>query len=251
MGRDVLSETRYVELVLVTDQNLYQNMDSNRGAVVRRMIDIANTVDLYYRQFNFRIALIGVEVWTTNQISIDKKATSTMARFLKWRTNTLLPRLQNDNAHLLVGDGFEYGVTGLAPLSVMCSSDYSGGVNIDVRPSHLAVSSTLAHEMGHNLGMTHDTPAQKCSCKDNIIGGCIMDRALRDVKCGKIQCKGGEDIPPLLDNTHVKTVEVTVMGTTYHCKAAHVSMPDFRISERLRVGVKCARGKILYLGTCT
>ncbi|XP_072432334.1 disintegrin and metalloproteinase domain-containing protein 12-like [Chiloscyllium punctatum] len=181
MGRDVLSETRYVELVLVTDQNLYQNMDSNRGAVVRRMIDIANTVDLYYRQFNIRIALIGVEVWTTDQISIDKKAPSTMTRFLMWRMNTLLPRLQNDNAHLLIGDSFEHGVTGLAPLSVMCSSDYSGGVNIDIRPSHLVVSSTLAHEMGHNLGMTHDNPARKCSCKDNIIGGCIMDRVLGSV----------------------------------------------------------------------
>ncbi|XP_048455916.1 disintegrin and metalloproteinase domain-containing protein 12-like [Rhincodon typus] len=181
MERDVLAEMRYIELVLVADRNLYQNLGRNRGAVVRRMIDIANTIDLYYRPFNIRIALIGVEVWTTNQIPIDKQAPLTMMQFLKWRENTLLSRLQNDNAHLLIGGYFEYSVTGLAPLSMMCSSDYSGGVNIDNRSSHLPVSSTLAHEIGHNLGMIHDSPARKCTCQGKIMGGCIMDESLGSV----------------------------------------------------------------------
>ncbi|XP_072432375.1 disintegrin and metalloproteinase domain-containing protein 12-like [Chiloscyllium punctatum] len=178
MGRDVLSETRYVELVLVTDQNLYQNMDSNRGAVVRRMIDIANTVDLYYRPFNIRIALIGVEVWTRDQVPISKKASATMNQFLIWRQDTLLPRLHNDNGHLFIGGHFDEGVAGVAPLGAMCSKRYSGGVNSDNRPSHLVASVILAHEMGHNFQMRHDDSSRKCKCADRFAGYCIMEARL-------------------------------------------------------------------------
>ncbi|XP_048456044.1 disintegrin and metalloproteinase domain-containing protein 19-like [Rhincodon typus] len=181
MKKDVLAETRYVELVLVVDQNLYQNMNSNRGAVLRRMIDIANTVDLYYRPFNIRIALIGVEVWTVDQIPVSTKSTPTLNHFLKWRHETLLPRLYNDNAQLLIGGHFEDDIAGLGSLGAMCSASQSGGINTDNRPSHLVAASTIAHEMGHNFQMRHDDPSQNCKCADKVAGYCIMEPAMGSV----------------------------------------------------------------------
>ncbi|XP_072353985.1 disintegrin and metalloproteinase domain-containing protein 12-like [Scyliorhinus torazame] len=99
--RNLQLEPRHLELVLVSDNRLYQHLASDRGAVVRRLINIANTMDLYYKPFNIRIALIGVEVWTADQIKVDNDAKETMNRFLEWRRVNLLPRMYNDNAHLI------------------------------------------------------------------------------------------------------------------------------------------------------
>ncbi|XP_038649001.1 disintegrin and metalloproteinase domain-containing protein 12-like isoform X2 [Scyliorhinus canicula] len=175
--RDVLKDMRYVELVLVTDNNLYQNLGSDKNAVVKRMLNLANTVDLYYRPFNIRIALIGVEVWTTDQVTVDTGASATMSRFLHWRKESLLPRLYNDNAHLICGGTFDKNYVGLANMAVMCSKEHSGGVNLDNSPSHLGVSAVLAHEMGHNLGMAHDATGRNCDCPDKE-AGCIMTAVL-------------------------------------------------------------------------
>ncbi|XP_076842821.1 disintegrin and metalloproteinase domain-containing protein 12-like [Brachyhypopomus gauderio] len=56
------------------------------------------------------------------------------------------------------------------------SQDRSGGVNVDHLVSVLGVSSTVAHELGHNLGMTHDTAQRHCQCQNELrLGGCIME----------------------------------------------------------------------------
>ncbi|XP_067903609.1 disintegrin and metalloproteinase domain-containing protein 12-like [Heterodontus francisci] len=176
MKRDVLQERRYLELVLVADNALYRNLGNNRDAVVRRLTNIANAVDIHYRPFKILIALIGVEVWTSNPITVDTSASDTLNRFLSWRKNHLLPRLRNDNAHLIVGGYFSRSLAGLASFGGICSAEQSGGVNSDNRPSFLAVAATLAHEMGHNLGMSHDTEDRHCNCPDQKIG-CIMEEA--------------------------------------------------------------------------
>ncbi|XP_072897911.1 disintegrin and metalloproteinase domain-containing protein 12-like [Hemitrygon akajei] len=101
---DLMEETKYVELVLVADSSEYQVFGKSKEAVVKRMLNIANTVDVYYRPFNIRIALIGVEVWTQDQITVDRDPHKTLPRFLDWRKNKLLPRKYNDNAQLIMAD---------------------------------------------------------------------------------------------------------------------------------------------------
>ncbi|XP_078397384.1 disintegrin and metalloproteinase domain-containing protein 12-like [Cetorhinus maximus] len=175
--RDLLTEMKYLELAMVADNAMYQNLGSNKDAVVRRLLNIANTVDLYYRPFNIRVALIGVEVWSRDQIRVDRSASGTMNRFLRWRKSTLLPRMYNDNSHLITGSLFEGGVAGLATFGGICSFDHSGGVSTDSLSSYLALAATLAHEVGHNLGISHDTDLRNCNCPD-VNAGCIMEDAL-------------------------------------------------------------------------
>ncbi|KAF1468187.1 Disintegrin and metalloproteinase domain-containing protein 28, partial [Eudyptula minor novaehollandiae] len=64
---------------------------------------------------------------------------------------------------------FEGTTIGLAFLKSICSDIYSAGIIQDHNRNEIAVAATMAHEMGHNLGMSHDTKA--CTCSGKV---CIM-----------------------------------------------------------------------------
>ncbi|XP_062903300.1 disintegrin and metalloproteinase domain-containing protein 12-like isoform X4 [Mobula hypostoma] len=177
MKRNIVQEMKYVEMVLVADNAEYQVLGKNKDAVVKRMLNIANTMDMYYRPFNVRIALIGVEVWTQDQVTVDRDAGKMLTQFLQWRKNSLLPRLYNDNAQLVLGGIFNGGTAGLASFGSICSTSHSGGVNLDIHSSFLAISATISHELGHNLGISHDTKERKCQCPGES-AGCIMEEAV-------------------------------------------------------------------------
>ncbi|XP_021322599.1 disintegrin and metalloproteinase domain-containing protein 15 isoform X3 [Danio rerio] len=175
--RDILSEIKYIELVLVADHKEYLNYQKNNKTIIYRMLDVANQVDWFYRPLNVRVALLGLEIWSDqDKIKVDKSPTETLNRFLDWRTRELLPRLRHDNAQLIMGESFDGTTVGMASQSSMCSKDRSGGVNVDHLVSVLGVASTVAHELGHNLGMSHDTADRRCHCQNEPrLGGCIME----------------------------------------------------------------------------
>ncbi|XP_034021290.1 disintegrin and metalloproteinase domain-containing protein 15 isoform X2 [Thalassophryne amazonica] len=175
--RDILSETKYIELVLVADHQEFLNYQKNNRTIVYRMLDLANQVDWFYRPLNVRVALTGLEIWTdSDKIRVEKSPTSTLNNFLEWRTRELLPRLHHDNAQLIMGGSFDGTTVGMASQSSMCSRDQSGGVSVDHLVSILGVASTVAHALGHNLGMSHDTAERHCFCQNEPrLGGCIME----------------------------------------------------------------------------
>ncbi|NXH79946.1 ADA28 protein, partial [Edolisoma coerulescens] len=71
---------------------------------------------------------------------------------------------------------FEGTTIGLAFLKTICNDLYSAGIIQDHNRNEVAVAATMAHEMGHNLGMSHDTEA--CLCSDDI---CIMTDTVSSV----------------------------------------------------------------------
>ena len=63
-----------------------------------------------------------------------------------------------DAAHLVMPENTwrDTQTLGKAYTEAMCGS-FSNGVNEDHKDSHLGVATTMAHELGHNLGLHHDT----------------------------------------------------------------------------------------------
>ncbi|VFV29483.1 Hypothetical predicted protein [Lynx pardinus] len=131
----------------------------------------------FYRPLNIRIVLVGVEVWNDiDKCSISQDPFTSLHEFLDWRKMKLLPRKSHDNAQLISGVYFQGTTIGMAPIMSMCTAEQSGGIVMDHSDSPLGAAVTLAHELGHNFGMNHDTLERGCGCSVAADkGGCIMN----------------------------------------------------------------------------
>ncbi|CAM5170071.1 unnamed protein product [Natator depressus] len=173
--REDLQSTKYVELLLVADFAEFQKNNYDLQLTKNKLVVVANYVDKFYKSLNIRIALVGLEVWTDrNKCDVSENSHSTLWSFLAWRRK-LLARKKHDNAQLITGMSFQGTTIGLAPLMAMCSDFQSGGVNMDHSDNPIGVAATVAHEMGHNLGMSHDSAG--CCAAHADDGGCIMAAA--------------------------------------------------------------------------
>ncbi|XP_056650703.1 disintegrin and metalloproteinase domain-containing protein 8 isoform X2 [Monodelphis domestica] len=170
--------TRYVELFVVVDYTESVKIGS-RQAIRNRVKEIVNHVDKLYQELDFRVVLIGLEIWNSgDQTHISSSPEATLDNFLRWRSQVLVPRKKHDNAQLITGVDFEKTTVGLARVASMCTAG-SGAVNQDHNDNPIGVASTIAHEMGHNLGMDHDENVPSCYCHAHSQnGGCIMAASL-------------------------------------------------------------------------
>ncbi|XP_031699270.1 disintegrin and metalloproteinase domain-containing protein 9 [Anarrhichthys ocellatus] len=166
-----LPETSYVELVLVADHQRYTFKKNNETAVREEIVQMANLLDGFYKQLNIRVVLVGLQIFKdSNPFDVEGSPGSVLGRFVRWRKTVLLPKIRHDMAQLLIGPPTSYGnVLGMAFVGTVCHAGTAGGINLFREDNLLSVSTVVAHEMGHNLGMNHDRNG--CSCNANI---CFM-----------------------------------------------------------------------------
>ncbi|XP_042195894.1 disintegrin and metalloproteinase domain-containing protein 19 [Callorhinchus milii] len=222
--RDLIKDMKYVELYLVADYAEFQKHKWDIEKTKLKLKETANYVDKYYRSLNIRIALVHVEVWTHEDMcDVRENPYNTLWSFLKWRRKALAMK-KHDNAQLVTGITFNGTTIGLAPLMGMCSDYQSGGVNMDHSDSAIGVAATMAHEMGHNFGMSHDSKGCcKASPED---GGCIMAAAT------------GHPFPKVFNKCNEKELQKYLHNGGGMCL---FNMPD---TKTLYGGQRCGNGYV-------
>uniref|UniRef100_A0A8C1ZMY6 ADAM metallopeptidase domain 28 n=1 Tax=Cyprinus carpio TaxID=7962 RepID=A0A8C1ZMY6_CYPCA len=235
----------------------YRKMDSDLQKLRKRIFEIINYINNAYKEINTFIALTGFEVWTDNdKITVSPVAGATLESFTQWRNNDLIKRQKHDNAHFLSAIDLEGATVGLAYIGTLCGG-LSTGIVQDHNSNAIAVGATMAHEMGHNLGMSHDSSS--CACSD---GTCIMTAALsyfiphhfsscstnsytdylnnKSPQCLMNMPKPKELIqPPVCGNRFVEIGEQCDCGTVQECTNPCCNATTCKLTE----GSQCATGE--------
>ncbi|XP_058049974.1 zinc metalloproteinase-disintegrin-like 2d [Ahaetulla prasina] len=169
-----LKAPKYIEFYVVVDNVMYRKYSGNISAIRTRIFETVNIVNLIYRPLDIYVALIDLEIWSNkDKIKVQSASEVTLELFGEWREKDLLPRKKNDNAQLLTGIDFDGPVVGLGYLGTLCKPKHSAAIVQDHSKITFSIASTMAHELGHNLGIDHDTASCNCSAKD-----CVMSAIL-------------------------------------------------------------------------
>ncbi|XP_045640074.1 disintegrin and metalloproteinase domain-containing protein 15 isoform X2 [Ursus americanus] len=174
--RDVVTETKTIELVIVADHSEVQRYPDSQH-LLNRMLRVTLLLDTFFRPLNVRVVLVGLEAWTQRDlVEVSQDPGLTLDKFLRWRRRDLLSRLPHDSAQLVTATSFSGPTVGMAIQNSICSPDFSGGVNMDHSTSVLGLASSIAHELGHSLGLAHDLPGNSCPCPGPAPAkSCIME----------------------------------------------------------------------------
>ncbi|XP_059582887.1 disintegrin and metalloproteinase domain-containing protein 11 isoform X2 [Alligator mississippiensis] len=171
----VHSETKYIELVVVNDHQLFGQLRKSVFLTSNFAKSVVNLADMIYRdQLNTRIMLVAMETWALeDKIRVEEDPLETLGEFMKYRKEALPEH--SDAVHLFSGRTFLSSRSGTAYVGGICSLTRGGGINEYGNVGAMAV--TLAQTLGQNIGMMwnkHRSSAGDCRCPDSWLG-CIME----------------------------------------------------------------------------
>ncbi|KAF7704899.1 hypothetical protein HF521_020185 [Silurus meridionalis] len=149
--RTVQTETKYIELLVVNDYDLFVQMRRSTTQTRNFAKSIVNMADAIYKeQLNTRLVLVAMETWSSqNMVSVGDDPLMTLRDFMKYRRENI--KEKSDAAHLFSGRTFQSSRSGTAYIGGICSSTRGGGVNEYGNVGPMAI--TLCQSLGQNLGM--------------------------------------------------------------------------------------------------
>nr|Q90495.1 RecName: Full=Zinc metalloproteinase-disintegrin-like ecarin; AltName: Full=Snake venom metalloproteinase; Short=SVMP; Flags: Precursor [Echis carinatus]BAA06910.1 ecarin precursor [Echis carinatus] len=165
-------EKKFIELVVVVDHSMVTKYNNDSTAIRTWIYEMLNTVNEIYLPFNIRVALVGLEFWCNGDlINVTSTADDTLHSFGEWRASDLLNRKRHDHAQLLTNVTLDHSTLGITFVYGMCKSDRSVELILDYSNITFNMAYIIAHEMGHSLGMLHDTKFCTCGAKPCIMFG--------------------------------------------------------------------------------
>ncbi|XP_036887260.1 disintegrin and metalloproteinase domain-containing protein 21-like [Sturnira hondurensis] len=158
----------FLELVVVVDQNFFVYSQSNFSKVQEDVFLVINIVDSIYQQLGTYVILIGIEIWNHENVFPMISIEQVLEDFAQWKQISL-SQLQYDAAHIFIKNSL-ISALGIAYVAGICRPPIDCGVNNFRGDPWPLFALTVAHELGHTLGMLHDE--EFCLCGQS---GCIMN----------------------------------------------------------------------------
>uniref|UniRef100_A0A8C7Y254 ADAM metallopeptidase domain 11 n=1 Tax=Oryzias sinensis TaxID=183150 RepID=A0A8C7Y254_9TELE len=172
--RTVLTETKYIELMVVNDYEMFVRLDRSTEKTKNFAKSVVNMADLIYKeQLNTRIVLVAMETWSSeNKVAVVDDAMLTLRDFMKYRKKSIGDRC--DAVHLFSWVSpflwkRHLSSSSAAYIGGICSLTRGGGVNEYGSRGPMAI--TLCQSLGQNIGMLRN---KDCRCPDPWLG-CIME----------------------------------------------------------------------------
>ncbi len=158
------------ELEVVADQQFQQDLTSAGLDPEGELLAMINIVEGYYlNDFNIAFDTLTLELLNSVVFSNTTDADTLLRDVTQKRADDLLSFERNDLSifHLLTGREFDGGTAGIAFLGTLCSNASATGTSqlIDSFSGapHIPVTAlVLAHEIGHNMGASHDGEGNSC-----------------------------------------------------------------------------------------
>ncbi|XP_044541363.1 disintegrin and metalloproteinase domain-containing protein 1a-like [Gracilinanus agilis] len=165
---------KMVKIFVVVDNNRYRKWDSNVTKTTHNVMAALSIVETYFIAIRVKIYWVGLEIWTEKDVTkIVPSLKDTLKYFSPWKFFVLLPRAFHNIAHLIVGHETK-SKAGYSFLGAICSAYESVAALSFPQRDVTLLASLMTHELGHSLGMDHDS--QYCMCGDEYY--CIMHESV-------------------------------------------------------------------------
>uniref|UniRef100_F7B972 ADAM metallopeptidase domain 21 n=3 Tax=Xenopus tropicalis TaxID=8364 RepID=F7B972_XENTR len=166
------NKTAYVEVFMVVTQQQFEFHHENQTLLLESMLDLINGVNAVYQALNSHIVLVGIEIWSNENLinTAGKNVHAILSDFLAWKREYLDENIKCAVAVLSWRDE-TVSTSSLSHLRGACSPDNSAFIiKMNLEKPVLSLN-LFTHELGHILGMKHDTSG--CTCKSGK-AACVM-----------------------------------------------------------------------------
>ena len=115
-----------------------------------------NIVDgIYEAELGLKLSLVSLRVWESEPDPYGSADSGALLDELRGYWNSHCADISRDAVHLFTGKELSGNTVGIAYVSVVCASSYGYGLSQDLG-SDVLTPLVVAHEVGHNLGASHD-----------------------------------------------------------------------------------------------
>ncbi|XP_067632659.1 uncharacterized protein stl [Eurosta solidaginis] len=181
-GNSKIPQDLFIETAIFVDRDLFKHMsknfpDNTESQMMRFVLAMINAVQLLYhdrslgRRINFVLKRLEILYVDPPNLRRSDDIDTYLSNFCEWQQRLNPPEdsdtMHYDHAVILTGldlyvvdkGGKKISqVVGLAPVAGMCTNTSSCTIN---EGKHFESVFVVAHEIGHNLGMRHDTANER------------------------------------------------------------------------------------------